>query len=460
MSEIKFPALDEIERELKQVFDEAGSEMDYRNVKSRQFNDNTEFAAWLKRKNDQLDELRTVKTAAERGTGLLSGSENGQRDDYSRRYGSDVYGEAKRVIDSNVKSGLLPDYAAEHATELVEKGRDEERSLAARWVKATGSPAYFGAFQKLFADPLKGHLLWTAEEADAYRHAKAIGAELKAPLGTGATAGEELIPLSLDPAIMLTSDGSINPLRRVCRVVRTASNVWHGVTSAGSTAEWKAEHAQAADATPAVADLAIPVHFGDADVLYSYEIAMDALDFQANISRVAIDAAAQLQNTAFTTGSGSGQPAGIVTGATGVNNAAGAFVSADVFTLQNSLPPRFQEGNAQWAANLAVINKMAQMETSNGHLMFPELREGRLLRKPLNELSNMSSDFATTGEKFLLYADMSQFIIVDRIGTTVEILPNYGAAGRPTGQRHFFLYFRTGSKVAIASAIRVLVKTA
>ena len=65
-----------------------------------------------------------------------------------------------------------------------------------------------------------------------------------------------------------------------------------------------------------------------------------------------------------------------------------SFTAADVFKVQNALPARFQ-GNAQWLANLSIINEAAQFETTNGALRFPEIGDGRLLRRPLNECSNM-----------------------------------------------------------------------
>jgi hypothetical protein len=52
---------------------------------------------------------------------------------------------------------------------------------------------------------------------------------------------------------------------------------------------------------------------GDVDVLYSYEVGMDALDFLGQLRVVIMDAADQLQATAYTTGSGTGQPRGIIT---------------------------------------------------------------------------------------------------------------------------------------------------
>ena len=38
----------------------------------------------------------------------------------------------------------------------------------------------------------------------------------------------------------------------------------------------------------------------------------------------------------------------------------------------------------------------------------------------------------------------------------MEILPGYGANGRPSGTRHAFLYSRVGSKVVVPNAALVL----
>jgi predicted phage gp36 major capsid-like protein len=282
------------------------------------------------------------------------------------------YGAAKRVIDANVKSGLLPDHAAEKAVQLVEHGPERDRSLAARWAVAAGDQHYLKAFAKLLADPERGHLLWTEREGDAYRRAAEVQAELKAMSLTDASGGY-MVPLTLDPAILLTSAGSINPLRRISRVVRTLTEAWQGVTSAGATAEWKAEAAEAADASPTLAPAPIPVHFGDAFVPYSYEIGMDALNFAGELQTVLIDAAEQLMATAYTTGTGSGQPTGIITAIVGTASVVvgtEAFPSSQVYSLQNALPPRFQ-ARAQWCAALPIINLLSQRETTAGARLFP-----------------------------------------------------------------------------------------
>lgn len=193
---------------------------------------------------------------------------------------------------------------------------------------------------------------------------------------------------------------------------------------------------------------------------------MDGVNFVQQIQGLLVEAADQLQATAYTIGSGTGQPKGIITALAGTAseiNTSGteAVVSADAYTLQNALPPRFQP-RAQWAANLSIINTFAQFETTAGALKFPGLQENppTLLRKPLYELSNMDGTInaaATANNYVLLYGDFQQFVIVDRIGTFVEPIQNlFGANNRPTGQRGLFMWFRTGSDVVVPNAFRLL----
>ena len=64
------------------------------------------------------------------------------------------------------------------------------------------------------------------------------GEHNRAAMSTTAANGGYLIPFHLDPTVILTNAGSTNPFRAISRVDTIASNVWHGVTSAGVTAEW------------------------------------------------------------------------------------------------------------------------------------------------------------------------------------------------------------------------------
>ena len=57
----------------------------------------------------------------------------------------------------------------------------------------------------------------------------------------------------------------------------------------------------------------------------------------------------------------------------------------------------------------------------------------------------------------LMHGDFTEFVIVDRIDTTLELIPNLvGANRRPTGQRGALLWFRTGSDSVVDNAFRLL----
>jgi HK97 family phage major capsid protein len=286
-------------------------------------------------------------------------------------------------------------------------------------------------------------------------------------MSTSDSAGGYMIPLTLDPAVLLTSSGSINPLRQISRVVQTATDTWQGVTSAGVTAEWTAEAAEVADASPTLGSPSIPVYKGDAFVPSSFEVQGDALNFMCELGRLLVDGAEQLNATAFTTGSGSNQPTGVITAVAAVGGSVVSpatpetLVAADVYALQNALPPRFQPG-ASWTANLNIINTLRQMETTNGALKFSALQDNppMLLGRTMYENSNMDGTFdaaATSSNYLLLYGAFEQFVIVDRIGSTLELVPHLvGSNRRPTGQRGALLWFRTGSNVVVPQAFRLL----
>lgn len=372
---------------------------------------------------------------------------------------------ARIVLDDLHRSRMIPDHAAERVERLLDSDDLATSSAAARHVERAGDPHYLGAFAKLVADPTRGPMLWTGEERQAYQAVQDLRAEMRA-MSTGAGAGGEMVPLALDPAILLTNDGATNPLRRIARVEQIVTNRWQGVSSAGVTAGWRAEGSEEGDDSPTLDDPTVEVHTGSAFVPFSIEVRQDAIRFVEELSRLLVDAADVLQAEAFVSGTGNDQPEGFVTGLAGTDSeldpaTAETFAAEDVYAVQSALGPRFQ-ANARWAASLSTINTIAQFETGNGARMFPELGEGRLLRRPLEELSEMDGvdgidTGATADHRILAYGDFRHVLIVDRLGSTIELVPHlFGANRRPTGESGLLLWFRTGSKVLVPEAFRVL----
>ncbi|CLA00682.1 phiRv2 prophage protein [Mycobacterium tuberculosis] len=386
-------------------------------------------------------------------------------DDGDAPPGNSLRDTAFRTLDSCVRDGLMSSRAAETAETLCRTGPPQSTSWAQRWLAATGNRDYLGAFVKRVSNPVAGHTTWTDREAAAWREAAAVAAEQRA-MGLVDTAGGFLIPAALDPAILLSGDGSTNPIRQVARVVQTTSEVWRGVTSEGAEAHWYSEAQEVSDDSPTLAQPAVPSYRGSCWIPFSLEIEGDAAGFVAEVGRVLADSVEQLQAAAFVSGSGNGEPTGFVSALTGTADytvtGAGteAVVAADVYALQSALPPRFQS-NSAFAANLSTINVLRQAETANGALKFPSLHASppMLAGKHIWEVSNMDTvDAAVTATNYpLVLGDWKQFIITDRVGSTVELVPHvFGGNRRPTGQRGFFCWFRVGSDVLVDNAFRVL----
>jgi HK97 family phage major capsid protein len=377
---------------------------------------------------------------------------------------------ALRCLDSAVHGDRLPTRAAELLEKLVDSGPQFAQSWVRRYISAAGDPAYEGAYSKMLCDPARGHLRWDATEQAAYARVAALRTEQRA-MGESATHGSELVPLTLDPQVLLTSAGSVNPLRAIARTVITATDAWQGVTSAGVTAEWLSEGSEASDASPTLAGPSIPVFKLGVFVPLSYELFEDATGLLTELGRLMRDAYDQLTNEAFTLGTGEGQPTGLITGAVAASGTVSlvtpstgeSFTAPDLYKLQTSLPPRWQ-ARAQWCANLARLNDARQFETENGSLKFPSLQDNppTLLGRPANELSNMDgSDISASETKnhyswvYGSFADA--FVIVERLGATTELITNlFGENRRTTGQRGVFLWARTGSALVVPQALRVL----
>jgi HK97 family phage major capsid protein len=83
--------------------------------------------------------------------------------------------------------------------------------------------------------------------------------------------------------------------------------------------------------------------------------------------------------------------------------------------------------------------------------------ESNLLGKPVYESTTMSATM-TTGQLIGVYGDWNYYVIVDRIGLTVETIPHLFDVtnNMPTGQRGLYAYWRNGAKVVDANAFRTL----
>lgn len=340
---------------------------------------------------------------------------------------------------------------AQVATELFDS-IDRPDRLAKRML-LTGSPAYERAFGKLLAHG--NDSFCDNEERQALIRAQALSTD---------SAGGYAVPFQLDPTVILTNAGTVNPIREVARVEQITGKQWQGVTSAGVTVQRGTEGSTAADDSFTLGQQTLSTNRVSGFVPFNIEVDLAWGALRSEITRLLVDAKAREEDS-FITGDGTGSnPQGVVgylTGQSYVTTAGvGTFATADVYSLQAALPVRW-EANASWMAHKAIYHKLRQFDTAGGNALWARIGDGqppRLLDYPDYRASAMSSTVAT-GNIIMAYGDFSQYLIVDRIGMNVELVPmlfDPANANRPTGQRGVYAIWMNNGKRLVDSAFQFL----
>jgi len=359
--------------------------------------------------------------------------------------------QAMRAIEAGA---FAKDAHRERAEELV---RNLPTDAAVR-VLATASPAYERAFGKIIQDP--SGLSLDVSEREALSRAASLTSN----------AGGYAVPVIIDPTLILTSDGSANPFRRISRVVPITNGTWKGVSTAGVTAAFAAEASAITEGSPTLAQPTVTAHRAHAQINYSFEIGQDYPGFTSDMLMLLQDAKDQLEATKHAVGAGDGstEPFGIVTALAGgsseinVAGSEGVFAAVDLYAMEEALGPRFRP-NASFVANKAIYNKVRQFDTAGGASLWERIGAGmpsQLLGYNAYEASAMDGawDVAATANNYIaVLGDFQNYVIVDRIGMSVETVQHVvDGNGKLTGQRGLLAWWRTGADSVNDAAFTIL----
>lgn len=360
---------------------------------------------------------------------------------------------AKRAIERGQYSRMTSrEDAQTHAEFLLDSIDDENATLAHRFLK-TGSALYERAWSKAVAAGTPQ--LLSGEEYRALS------------LGTDGSGGYA-VPFQLDPSVILTSAGVINPLRDISRVEQIVGKEWMGVVSAGVSVTRTTEAAEAGDNSFTLTQPTVKTNRVQGFIPFSYELAESWGQVRNEITRALVDAKGREEASAFALGDGTGtNAAGVIGSLPNTSYVAAtsgqAFTAADVYHLEESLDPRWRTPEAKFLAHRANYNKIRQFDQYGGAQLWQRIGAGmpaELLGYQALESSVMVSTHAT-GDLFLLFGNFQQFLIVDRIGMSVELIPQvFGSNQRPTGQRGIYAIWMNNSTVLVPGAFKVLQGTA
>lgn len=170
----------------------------------------------------------------------------------------------------------------------------------------------------------------------------------------------------------------------------------------------------------------------------------------------ALQAFATAENRAFTIGTGTNEPQGVVAGASLGHTAANAtkIVADDILQLFYSLSYLYRQ-RAVWLMEDATMQAIRLLKTGDGQYLWqPGLHASEpdtLLGRPVYTLNAMAS--IATGERVVVFGDLAYFWIVDFGALSLRRLEELYAA---TGQVGFRFYKRVDSHVVLSEALKYL----
>jgi HK97 family phage major capsid protein len=362
--------------------------------------------------------------------------------------------QALRAVDRLHTAGEIPESGALRLDHVV---REDRSGREAEYIAAASDPNYATAFGKVIKYGPNANHSMTDKERDAVNRSF----ESMRAVSIGGTGGFA-VPITLDPTVIPTSVGSLNTLRQVARVETIVGNVWEGVSSDGVIAAFSAEATEASDNSPTLAQPTANVEKAQAFVPFSIEIGEDWVAIQEELRRMFLDAKDLLESTKFIAGLGHGshEPEGLLVGGTAIvtTGSTATITVSDVYSVKNALGPRWQP-RASWVASPTNFDRVRRLVGPGNTTELPVWEDSgpRILRRPALENSGMPTT-VTSGSTVLTYGDFSQFLIADRVGAQVEIIPHlFGSGNRfPTGQRGAYMYWRTTSKCLNVNAFKSL----
>lgn len=292
-----------------------------------------------------------------------------------------------------------------------------------------------------------------------------IDAETKAMSVGDETAGGYLAPPELVQDI-IKGVQLISPIRPLAQVRQTSRrSVQYPIRSGVFAAKWVAEtgtRSETAGLTYALEE--IPNHEMYADVLVSDQDLEDAVfNLEQEILDNCTEQFAKAEGAAFVSGTGQGQPEGILTNANisadaQAGSATGNVTAAGLIAIWGNLKTVYSK-QATWLMNRQTIAQIRGLVDSQGRFLWePGLADGtppNLLGSPYIEVPDMPSTPSVTGTTYpILYGNIKRgYLVVDRINVVVRRLQEKYAE---SGQIAYLVRKRVGGQVVLPEAIRKL----
>jgi HK97 family phage major capsid protein len=250
-------------------------------------------------------------------------------------------------------------------------------------------------------------------------------------------------------------------VRSVANVVSTASGAainWPTSDQTTYKATIIGENTQVAEKTLSLGSIAIGAFtYNSGVVKVSNELLQDsAFDVQAFLAEELGLAFGRGTNEHFTTGTGAGQPKGIVTASTlGTNAAAAAITFDNLIDLYHSVNSAYRN-NASFMFSDSTLKALKKLKDTNGNYIWQPGTVSGAADTILGKSYVINDDMASiaTAQKSVLFGDMSKYLIRDVAGVSIARLTERYA---DFGQVGYLGYSRHDANLLDVQAVKHLV---
>lgn len=343
--------------------------------------------------------------------------------------------------------------------DIIERTAEMKKELAANAEVREAAPKATrkGAFEKYLRNGMSG---LNASERSMMSELRGTSTQVAGTDSLGGFLVPQEFSNELDMASLFTGE-----VERLAKKLNTAGGALLDYPTINDTATDAALTNEAAavgvqDMTFANAQLSAYNYASQVKV--SMQLLQDnAFDLNAFLAEAMGERIARATNGAFTTGTGSSQPQGIITGASLGNTAAGAaaITANDILDLVHSIDPSYRNkptfGLMAHDNVIAAIRALGIGSSNDFPIFIPSMEAGtpdKLFGFNLYYNNDMESSIAT-GNKTLLAADFSKFVVRSAGGVQMVRLNERYMDELEVG---FVAYARKDSKVLDTRAVKYL----
>lgn len=356
-----------------------------------------------------------------------------------------------QALNEKIAHDALNENVIVAADRAAKDGKSKSMSVYAKWLRG-------------------GDAAVSAEEWQTIRNTMSVGTGSQG----GFTVQTNVVQAVLDA---LKAYGG---MRSVATILQTAQGNPMGFPASDGTAEtgeWIAENTTATAADPSFSTIALPVYKASSKIVaVPFELLQDSsIDVEAFVRMRLATRLGRITNTGYTVGTGSGQPTGIMVGATnGVTAANGtsqvtAIIYGSIIDLIHSVDPAYRAlGNCKFMMHDSSVKVIRKIVDSTGRPIFLPGYESTRGGDPFSApdtlcgypiVVNQDVAVMAASAKSIVFGDLSFYNIRDVMEMSMFRFTD--SAYAKLGQVGFLAWMRTGGNlIDVGGAVKTFINAA